>query len=67
MKHLQKFKEPESDPTDRKQNLINFQESKIKSLLKENRVLKTRLVQFEKTIKDINEKFYNHLKVEMKM
>jgi hypothetical protein len=67
MKYLQKFKEPVSDLTDRKQNLINFQESKIESLLKENRVLKTRLVQFEKTIKDINEKFYNHLKVEMKM
>ncbi len=67
MKYLQKFKEPVSDLTDRKQNLINFQESKIESLLKENRVLKIRLVQFEKTIKDINEKFYNHLKVEMKM
>ncbi len=67
MKYIQKFKEPVSDLTDRKQNLINFQESKIESLLKENRVLKIRLVQFEKTIKDINEKFYNHLKVEMKM
>ena len=40
------YKKPISDPTDRKQNFINFQAKQIEKLIKENR----RLIQLQKRI-----------------
>jgi hypothetical protein len=42
------YKKPISDPTDRKQNFINFQAKQIEKLIKENR----RLIQLQKEIKN---------------
>lgn len=42
------YKKPISDPTDRKQNFINFQAKQIEKLIKENR----KLIQLQKEIEN---------------